>query len=547
MKGNDATTTSVAIVGVGTTGVHALRWAVGRKFARVVAFDEHEGCGGIWRCGAQLSPAYESLYTNSSGVMMVAGDTRPPGDAFAPKTAFPKWSETVGYYEWLLRGDAYESVAPNMARNVRWRTRVTGVRKPELGNPHAKWRVEYVDLTTNEANVEEFDRVMVCSGKLWDPSWPSWAPPAAVAQSPPSPTTTRMTITHSRFYRSPLAFKGKRVVVVGVGNSALDISLELALDPTVPKPVMVSARRGAVVIPIRGFFGLPSDIYLTSRAFQYGVSPGTRARVMQDLARPTNAEFRRLGMPPPPQPSLEKLFAPENPTSNCKATDEYLAALRRGDIVFVDGVVGVDDAAATVALGNGTVVKDVGAVICCTGYRIGLDYLEPKAREAIVRSARQSNGRVVEFTNLYKDIVCPVDPTLAVLTFLTTFGNESIVGSMQARWVTRFWQDAKMQESFAKTDHAKALRGKEAQLTASNVSVGVFVRYLVYMDALAKDLGAMPNTAARLSIWSVASSAESFVQAVNLLFGAAVSSQWFMDGPDACAHAPGVVGRVSCL
>lgn len=52
---------------------------------------------------------------------------------------------------------------------------------------------------------------------------------------------------HSSRYREPEALKGKRVLIIGIGNSALDISRELS---TYAKDVLVSCRHGAVMIPL---------------------------------------------------------------------------------------------------------------------------------------------------------------------------------------------------------------------------------------------------------------------------------------------------------
>ena len=54
--------------------------------------------------------------------------------------------------------------------------------------------------------------VIVASGHHWDPLWPKW------------PGHFSGNMTHSHFYRSPAPFAGKRVVVVGVGNSGLRFS-----------------------------------------------------------------------------------------------------------------------------------------------------------------------------------------------------------------------------------------------------------------------------------------------------------------------------------
>ncbi|KAJ8578602.1 hypothetical protein ON010_g599 [Phytophthora cinnamomi] len=79
------------------------------------------------------------------------------------------------------------------------------------------WRI---GVSSNEKGEyeEDFDRVVVCNGHF---SRPSLAPIKGVEHF-------KGTVSHSRAYRTPEPYKGKRVVVIGRGPSGQDISLELA-------------------------------------------------------------------------------------------------------------------------------------------------------------------------------------------------------------------------------------------------------------------------------------------------------------------------------
>ena len=66
-------TKRVAVVGVGSVGLTAIKWCLERKLD-VVGFDKEEGCGGVWRWGSGHSPAYDSLCTNSSKTLMNLSD-----------------------------------------------------------------------------------------------------------------------------------------------------------------------------------------------------------------------------------------------------------------------------------------------------------------------------------------------------------------------------------------------------------------------------------------------------------------------------------------
>jgi dimethylaniline monooxygenase (N-oxide forming) len=93
-----------------------------------------------------------------------------------------------------------------------------------------------------------YDAVAVANGHHWDPQWPD----------PPFPGHFDGVELHSHHYidpREPHELTGKRVVVVGMGNSAMDIACELS-RPGEAARVFLSARRGAHVIP-HYLFGKP--------------------------------------------------------------------------------------------------------------------------------------------------------------------------------------------------------------------------------------------------------------------------------------------------
>jgi indole-3-pyruvate monooxygenase len=60
-------------------------------------------------------------------------------------------------------------------------------------------------------------------------------------------------VIHSSAYRNPIAFLGKKVLVVGIGNSGAEIAAELAANGV---EVCVSARNGKAVIPLK-LLGVP--------------------------------------------------------------------------------------------------------------------------------------------------------------------------------------------------------------------------------------------------------------------------------------------------
>ena len=419
---------------------------------------------------------------------------------------FPTHDEICKYYEsYMMKHELHDL--------VEWETKVERTEKKGT-----KWLVSYRNLQSNQVSCDEFDYIMICVGKLWDPQYPAWALQR--------PSYSNVEVLHSRDYRIPENFAGKRVCVAGIGNSALDISLELACSPDVKKPIYVSCRRGVTILPIDDANGNPLDSIFTSRAFQYLASPSARIALMSRFAIPINKEFRKYGLPLPPDP--DELFSTNNPVSNLKDSRRYLDCLRKGLIRFIPGVTGFGDDPSTLRFQGeeNNHLEDIDSAIFCTGYRTGLDFLEPSVREQIVEKCTQKNGYQPEYMQLYKNVLNPYDDTMGVLVFLTSYGNESILGQMQARWLTKYWSDDKFKAQVWGEKHRKKFfeRSKPMKkkfIQESNTPNAFFVRYLPYMDELARDLGVLPDLGRILS-------EKRFKLAFQLVFGPSQADQYFL-------------------
>ncbi|XP_010143784.1 PREDICTED: dimethylaniline monooxygenase [N-oxide-forming] 5-like, partial [Buceros rhinoceros silvestris] len=67
---------------------------------------------------------------------------------------------------------------------------------------------------------------------------------------------------HSRDYKDAQDFTDKRVIVIGIGNSGLDLAVEISHTA---KQVFLSTRRGAWIFNRVGDQGYPIDVILTTR------------------------------------------------------------------------------------------------------------------------------------------------------------------------------------------------------------------------------------------------------------------------------------------
>ena len=86
----------------------------------------------------------------------------------------------------------------------------------------------------------------MANGHHWSPRYPE----------PPFPGTFTGETLHSHYYRTPDQVAGRNVVIVGIGNSAVDIACEAARQYS--GRVTVSSRSGAHILP-NWIWGRPFD------------------------------------------------------------------------------------------------------------------------------------------------------------------------------------------------------------------------------------------------------------------------------------------------
>jgi cation diffusion facilitator CzcD-associated flavoprotein CzcO len=86
--------------------------------------------------------------------------------------------------------------------------------------------------------------VVIANGHNWDPRWPEF------------PGQFDGEILHSAQYKTPDVLRGRRVLVVGAGNTGCDLAVEAAIHADT---VFHSMRRGYYFVP-KFLFGRPSDV-----------------------------------------------------------------------------------------------------------------------------------------------------------------------------------------------------------------------------------------------------------------------------------------------
>lgn len=152
-----------------------------------------------------LSAIYEHLETNIPRELMGYSDAFWPEDA----QLFPR-HETVQKY--------LEDYGRDMLPMIRFTTQVQDVRL----NSNNTWSVTIRDLRTQQTSTLTYDAVIVATGHYNTPYIPSISGLSKWDALLPG------TISHSKYYRVPEAYSGKKIIVIGNGPSGLDISSQIA-------------------------------------------------------------------------------------------------------------------------------------------------------------------------------------------------------------------------------------------------------------------------------------------------------------------------------
>ena len=252
---------------------------------------------------------------------------------YAIPRSFGKWPSRDRVVDYLCR------YADHHALDVR-----TGVDVERIERDGAGWVLETSDGPFRA------ERVVVATGNNNVAFVPDW------------PGSFAGRIVHSSDYRNAEPYRGRRVMVVGGGNSGAEIAVDLADGGAAD--VLLSVRTPPSIVR-RDILGFPSQV-LGIASMHMPVTVVDRvAATMRRLAFP---DLDRYGLTAPARPYSEFLRRRVIPIVDVGLAD----AVRAGRVRVVAAVTGIDG--ATVVLADGT-SHPVDDVIAATGFRTGLEPL----------------------------------------------------------------------------------------------------------------------------------------------------------------------------
>ncbi|MEM7360331.1 MAG: NAD(P)-binding domain-containing protein [Pseudomonadota bacterium] len=312
------------VVGAGPAGLVIARQLM-KQGLNFVVLERNDDVGGIWNIDAPNSPMYDSAHFISSKTLSGFPD-------------FPMPEHYPDYPNHRQLHDYIRSYARHfkLLDKIRLNSEVISARQVA----EQQWQLDLQDGETLQA------RYLICAnGVTWNPNLVSW------------PGEFEGEIRHSVTYRSSAEFANKRVLVVGAGNSGVDIACDASFAAD---QAFLSVRRGYHFVP-KHIFGKPADVFAEEGP---KLPFFLQQKIFGGVLRLINGDLRNYGLPKPDH----KVFQ-THPIMNTQIL-HYLGhgdCIAKGDIDRLEG--------KHVVFKDGS-REQIDLIITATGYKHSVPFLE---------------------------------------------------------------------------------------------------------------------------------------------------------------------------
>ncbi len=388
-------TNRYCIVGAGSSGLVAAKTLLEHGIEADVI--EREDClGGNWAYGKIWSAIYESTHTISSKKLTEYTDFKMPSE-------YPQFPHHSQVLEYLKR----YAVHFDLEQHIEYSTSVESI-TPDGAT---------VQIILSNGERRLYRGVLIGNGHNWDPRWPEFPGEFSGEQ------------IHSRYYKTPDIFKGKRVLIIGAGNSGCDIAVEAANHADV---AFHSVRRGYHYIP-KFILGKPSDV-IGETLLRSRMPLWMRRTIAGLMIRLQHGNPRRFGLSKPDH----KLFE-AHPIIN----SQLFYCLGHGrlnpkpNVKFFDGrEVQFDDGST----------EEIDLIVNATGFKISFPFLDQ-------RHLNWKDGK----PNLFLNVFHPEYDNLFVIGLIQPDSGQFGLVDYQCQLIARF-----LRAQLDHTPHADRFRKVKA-------------------------------------------------------------------------------------
>lgn len=214
----------LCVIGAGAAGLVTSK-NLKNSGIRFDVIEAAQDVGGLWLYDKPGSPMYKNTHLISPKQAQAFSDFPMPENY----PDFPNHRLVLDY----LRSYAKHF---NLYEHIQFNTSVKRVEKAG----------EFWDITLSSGQTRRYGGVIIASGYHNSPRYPEY------------PGKFNGIIIHSQAYKNPEQLRNRRVLVVGAGQSAMDILAESAVNAN---QTFHSTRRGFICIP-KYFLGHPTEILI---------------------------------------------------------------------------------------------------------------------------------------------------------------------------------------------------------------------------------------------------------------------------------------------
>lgn len=319
------TESAFALIGAGPAGLVTAR-NLQRQGIPFVGFEQHGDVGGLWDIDNPHSTVYESAHLISSKKMTEIREFPMPESV----ADYPSHRELREYFRQF-------ATHFELRDNYRFQTAVLAIERRADG-----WLL--TSRCGEQRQQETFRGVLLANGTLSEPNLPAFE------------GHFDGQLLHSADYKSASIFEGKRVLVVGAGNSGCDIAVDAVHRAS---KVSLSVRRGYHFVP-KYVFGRPAD----SIGGRLKLPRALKQRLDGFLLRWFTGDPVRFGFPEPDHALYES-----HPIVNTMV----LYHLGHGDLDVQANVARFDG--QTVHFEDGS-REDYDLVLLATGYKLHYPFID---------------------------------------------------------------------------------------------------------------------------------------------------------------------------
>ena len=386
---------TVAIIGAGVSGLAAARYLKSQGFSPTI-FEAHDDLGGQWNRHNARSAVWPEMRTNTARFVTRFSDLQYP----AGTSMFPRNGEVLDHLNRFAAMHGLRALC-------RFGVSVAGLRQVESG-----YRVAW--KTDGALRSETFDRAVVATGRFNRPETPDVEGLDGF--------TGECGVIHTFRYKDPLAFRDKRIVVLGGSISSLEVASDQSMMGV--GRVYLAQRRQRYVMP-KMIAGTPLEYYAFTRegALAMATTP------LDVLLADTKAFLEAYGGNPArygaPAPHEDMALA------GVTGSQHYLNLVAEDRIDLRPFVSRVDG--RTVIFTDGSRIE-ADAIIVGTGFDLHLPFLSDEIATTI--NLNRKGMDLAQFT-FHPDL-----PGLAFAGLWSQLGPYPVALEQQARWIAYAWGGA---------------------------------------------------------------------------------------------------------